>query len=79
MTNNRAFTEAEQAYYDQLDEDVTAGRVQRVGSVHHRDGSAISDDELDALATAGAPASGTTTSIAHALNLDLTIDMAAAS
>ncbi|ARD41303.1 gamma-glutamyltransferase [Actinomyces gaoshouyii] len=49
MTDNRTFTEAEQAYYDQLDEDVTAGRVQRVGSVHHRDGSAVSDDELDVI------------------------------
>ncbi|WP_235905295.1 ribbon-helix-helix domain-containing protein [Actinomyces marmotae] len=29
--------------------DVTAGRVQRVGSAHHRDGSRISDDELDAI------------------------------
>lgn len=49
MTTNDTFTEAEQAYYDRLDEDVTAGRVQRVGSVHHRDGSRIDDDELDAV------------------------------
>ena len=50
MTTNRpTFTEAEQAYYDQLDGDVTAGRVRRVGPVHHRDGSRVSDDELDAI------------------------------
>lgn len=49
MTTSNVFTDAEQAYYDQLDEDVTAGRVQRLGHVHHRDGSRISDEELDVI------------------------------
>ncbi len=45
----RTFTEAEQAYYDQLDEDVTAGRVPIIARGTPRDGSRISDDELDAI------------------------------
>lgn len=45
---NNAFTEAEQVYYDQFDEAVTAGRFQRLGHAHHRDDSAISDYELGA-------------------------------
>lgn len=48
MPTNNAFTEAEQVYYDQFDEAVTASRFQRLGHAHHRDGSAITDDELDA-------------------------------
>lgn len=48
MTSH-TLTDAEQACYAQLDADVTAGRVQRVGPVHHRDGSPITDDELDAI------------------------------
>ena len=43
------FTEAEQTYYDQLDEDVTAGRIPAVGRGTHRDGSRISDTDLDAI------------------------------
>ena len=52
MTNDptRApFTEAEQAYYNQLDEDVTAGRVPTIGRGARRDGSPVSDTELDAI------------------------------
>ena len=43
------FTDAEQAYYNQLDEDVTAGRVPTVGRGTRRDGSRISDADLDAI------------------------------
>ncbi|WP_167203061.1 gamma-glutamyltransferase [Actinomyces respiraculi] len=49
MSNNHTFTEAEQAYYDQLDEDVTAGRIPIIGRGTPRGGSRISDDELDAI------------------------------
>ncbi len=49
MTNNSVFTEAEQAYYDQLDEDVTAGRVPIIARGTPRDGSALSDEGLDAI------------------------------
>ena len=42
-------TEAEQAYYNQLDEDVTAGRVPAIGRGTRRDGSRVSDTELDAV------------------------------
>ena len=35
-------TEAEQAYYNQLDEDVTAGRVPTIGRGTRRDGSRVS-------------------------------------
>ena len=44
-------TEAEQAYYNynQLDEDVTAGRVPTIGRGTRRDGSRVSDTELDAV------------------------------
>lgn len=38
--------------FNQLDDDVAAGRVQRVGSVHHRDISPISDTVEAYLATA---------------------------
>lgn len=48
MPTNNAFTGAEQVYYDQFDEAVAAGRFQRLGHAHHRDDSAISDDELGA-------------------------------
>ena len=44
-------TEAEQAYYNQLDEDVTAGRIPTIGRGTHRDGSRISDTDLDAILT----------------------------
>ena len=43
------FTDAEQTYYNQLDEDVTAGRIPAVGRGTRRDGSRISDTELDAI------------------------------
>jgi len=43
------FTDAEQAYYNQLDEDVTAGRIPAVGRGTRRDGSRISDTDLDAI------------------------------
>ena len=43
------FTDAEQAYYNQFDEDVTAGRVPPVGRGAGRDGSRISDTDLDAI------------------------------
>ena len=43
------FTEADQAYYNQLDEDVTAGRIPTIGHGTHRDGSRISDTDLDAI------------------------------
>ena len=42
MTEDLAYaplTEAEQAYYNQLDEDVTAGRVPTIGRGTRRDGS----------------------------------------
>ena len=42
-------TEAEQAYYNQLDEDVTAGRVPTIGRGTRRDGSRVSDTGLDAV------------------------------
>ena len=35
--------------FNQLDDNVAAGRIQRVGSVHHRDISPISDTEFDAI------------------------------
>lgn len=59
QTPARTLSEADQAYYDQLDEDVTAGRVGRIGPVVHRDGSRISDDELDAVLS-GRPSLGAT-------------------
>ena len=43
------FTDAEQAYYNQLDEDVTAGRIPAIGRGTRRDGSRISDTDLDAI------------------------------
>ena len=43
------FTDAEQAYYNQLDEDVTAGRIPAVGRGTRRDGSRVSDTGLDAV------------------------------
>ena len=46
---HRPLTDAEQAYYDQLDEDVTAGRVPVIGRGTRRDGSRIDDDELDTI------------------------------
>ena len=49
MTNDPAptpLTEADQAYYNQLDEDVTAGRIPTIGHGTHRDGSRISDTGL---------------------------------
>ncbi|MFC2688428.1 MAG: hypothetical protein ACFN3I_14955 [Arachnia propionica] len=52
MTEDLAYaplTEAEQAYYNQLDEDVTAGRVPAIGRGTRRDGSRVSDTELDAV------------------------------
>ena len=52
MTNDPAptpLTEADQAYYNQLDEDVTAGRIPTIGHGTHRDGSRISDTDLDAI------------------------------
>lgn len=49
MPTNNAFTEAEQVYYDQFDEAVTASRFQRLGHAHHRDDSAINDDELSTI------------------------------
>ena len=52
MTNDPAptpLTEADQAYYNQLDEDVTAGRIPTIGRGTHRDGSRISDTDLDAI------------------------------
>ena len=52
MTNDPSptpLTEADQAYYNQLDEDVTAGRVPTIGHGTHRDGSRISDTDLDAI------------------------------
>ena len=52
MTNDPAptpLTEADQAYYNQLDEDVTAGRIPTIGHGTHRDGSRIDDDQLDAI------------------------------
>ena len=45
------FTDTEQAYYNQLDEDVTAGRIPAVGRGTRRDGSRISDTDLDAILT----------------------------
>ena len=49
MDSTRQFTAAEQAYYSQLDEDVTTGRIGTVRRGTPRDGSRISDDELDAI------------------------------
>ncbi|MCL3778502.1 MULTISPECIES: gamma-glutamyltransferase [unclassified Actinomyces] len=49
MTSSHTFTAAEQAYYAQLDEDVTAGRVPTIARGTRRDGSRISDAELDAI------------------------------
>ena len=52
MTEDLAYaplTEAEQAYYNQLDEDVTAGRVPTIGRGTRRDGSRVSDTGLDAV------------------------------
>ena len=52
MTEDLAYaplTDAEQAYYNQLDEDVTAGRIPAVGRGTRRDGSCISDTDLDAI------------------------------
>ena len=52
MTNDPTptpITEADQAYYNQLDEDVTAGRVPPIGHGTSRDGSRIGDTELDAI------------------------------
>lgn len=46
---HRPLTDAEQAYYDHLDEDVTAGRVPVIGRGTRRDGSRIDDDELDTI------------------------------
>ena len=46
MTNDPTptpITEADQAYYNQLDEDVTAGRVPTIGHGTSRDGSRIGD------------------------------------
>ena len=46
MTNDPTptpITEADQAYYNQLDEDVTAGRVPTIGRGTRRDGSRVSD------------------------------------
>ena len=40
------FTEAEQTYYNQLDEDVTAGRVPTIGCGTRRDGSRVGDTEF---------------------------------
>ena len=51
------FTDAEQAYYNQLDEDVTASRIPAVGRGTRRDGSRISDTDLDAILR-GRPALG---------------------
>ncbi|PHP52411.1 ribbon-helix-helix protein, CopG family [Actinomyces ruminis] len=48
MSNeSRALTDAEEVYYDQYDEDVTAGRVPIIGHGARRDGTRISDAELD--------------------------------
>lgn len=50
MTNtHHTITDAEQAYYGQLDEDVTAGRVPTIARGTSRDGSRIDDNELDAI------------------------------
>ena len=50
MTNaHHTITDAEQAYYAQLDEDVTAGRVPTIARGASRDGSPVSDTELDAI------------------------------
>lgn len=53
MTNDdsapRVFSEADQAYYDRFDRDVTAGRVPTVARGTRRDGSHIADDELEAI------------------------------
>ena len=52
MTNDPTptpITEADQSYYNQLDEDVTAGRVPTIGHGTSRDGSRISDADLDAI------------------------------
>ena len=58
MTATRStFTEAEQAYYNTLDEAVTTGRVERVGPASHRDGSPVNPDELDEILR-GRPALG---------------------
>ena len=43
------FTDAEQAYYNQLDEDVTAGRIPAVGRGTRRDGSPFRNTDLDAI------------------------------
>ena len=40
------FTDAEQTYYNQLDEDVTAGRVPTIGCGTRRDGSRVGDTEF---------------------------------
>jgi len=50
LTNtHHTITDAEQAYYGQLDEDVTAGRVPTIARGTSRDGSRIDDNELDAI------------------------------
>ncbi|SPT53703.1 Uncharacterised protein [Actinomyces bovis] len=50
MTIHRTtFSDADQAYYDQLDEDVTAGLIPTIARGAPRDGSRISDEELDAI------------------------------
>ena len=49
MTNDPSptpLTEADQAYYNQLDEDVTAGRVPTIGCGTRRDGSRVGDTEF---------------------------------
>ncbi|MDU0348338.1 ribbon-helix-helix domain-containing protein [Actinomyces sp. MRS3W] len=50
-------TDAGQAYYDQFDADVTAGRVPAIGRGTRRDGSRIADSELDEILR-GRPALG---------------------
>ena len=43
------FTETEQTYYNQLDEDVTTSRVPTIGRGTRRDGSRVGDTELDVI------------------------------
>ena len=58
-TAAHTLSEADQAYYDQLDEDVTAGRVPTIARGAARDGSRMSDVELDAILS-GRPSLGAT-------------------
>ncbi|MDO5067642.1 MAG: hypothetical protein Q4D96_10220 [Propionibacteriaceae bacterium] len=43
----QGLTRAERDRWEQFDQDVTSGRVRRVGAVHHRDGSPLAETDLN--------------------------------